>query len=81
MTIDEQIALLMRGAVDVISEEELAKKLMSIRPGLPIILCTGFSDMITEEDAKAIGISGFFMKPLVTNEIANTIRRVLDAGK
>ncbi|MBW2216420.1 MAG: response regulator [Deltaproteobacteria bacterium] len=59
---------------------ELAKKLMSIRPGLPIILCTGFSDMITEEDAKAIGISGFFMKPLVTNEIANTIRRVLDAG-
>jgi PAS domain S-box-containing protein len=60
---------------------ELAKKFMSIRPGLPIILCTGFSDMITEEDAKAIGISGFFMKPLVTNEIANTIRRVLDAGK
>lgn len=57
---------------------ELAKELMRIRPDIPIILCTGFSEVITEEEAKAEGILEFVMKPISTREMAETVRRVLD---
>jgi CheY-like chemotaxis protein len=58
--------------------KDLAKKLMIIRPDIPIILCTGFSEQIDEIRAKGMGISAFIMKPVVAREIANTIREVLD---
>jgi len=57
---------------------DLAKKVMAIRPGIPIILCTGFSERIDEHSAKAMGISSFVMKPIVMKEMALTIREVLD---
>ena len=56
----------------------LAKELLKIRPDIPIILCTGFSEQIDEKKAKEMGISAFVMKPIVMSEIANTIREVLD---
>ncbi len=58
---------------------ELAPKLLVIRPDIPIIICTGFSELITEDKAKALGIRAYVMKPVVMNEIAKTIRNVLDA--
>ena len=58
--------------------ENLAVELMQTRSDIPIVLCTGFSEMIDEEKAKAIGIRAFVMKPLVMNELAKTIRKVLD---
>lgn len=57
---------------------ELAQEIIRIRPGLPVILCTGFSEAITQEKAKAIGLKDFIMKPLIKNQIAAAIRRVLD---
>jgi CheY-like chemotaxis protein len=57
---------------------ELAQKLMGIRADIPIILCTGFSEVITEDKSKAIGIREYVMKPVIRSEIAKTIRRVLD---
>ena len=57
---------------------ELAKIFMQTRSDIPIILCTGFSEMVSEESAKAMGISAFVLKPIVMREIANTIRQVLD---
>jgi len=57
---------------------ELAEKILAIRPDTPIILCTGFSEVITEVQAKAIGIREFIMKPIVMREIGEAIRRVLD---
>jgi len=51
---------------------------LQIRPGFPVILCTGFSEMITEDNAKQMGIKAFVMKPLVMREIAQRVRRVLD---
>jgi DNA-binding NtrC family response regulator len=61
--------------------QRLAREILSIRPGMPIILCTGFSELITEEKAKAIGIQEFLMKPLVMEDLALVIRRVLDREK
>ena len=58
--------------------KDLAKEIMSIRPDIPIILCTGFSEQIDENSAIKMGISAFVMKPIVMQVIANTIRKVLD---
>jgi signal transduction histidine kinase/ActR/RegA family two-component response regulator len=58
--------------------DKLAQELLKIRPGIPIILCTGFSEHITEEKAKAMGIRGFAMKPLVMKDLARAIRNTLD---
>jgi CheY-like chemotaxis protein len=58
--------------------DELAAELMAIRPGLPIVICTGFSTKITKEKARAAGIRAFVMKPLLSRELAETVRRVLD---
>jgi two-component system cell cycle sensor histidine kinase/response regulator CckA len=58
--------------------KDLAKELMNIRPDIPIILCTGFSEEIDERRAKEPGISAFVMKPIIMRDIANTIREVLD---
>ncbi|QTA86637.1 response regulator [Desulfonema magnum] len=56
---------------------ELSRKMMRIRPDIPIILCTGFSEMITKEKARDMGIREFITKPARRNQIANTIRRAL----
>lgn len=56
---------------------DFAKELMKIRPGLPIILSTGYSELITEEESKKIGIREFFMKPYSLEQMAQGIRRAL----
>jgi PAS domain S-box-containing protein len=56
---------------------QLAKEFIAIRPEIPIILCTGFSDVISEEAAKAIGIKEFIMKPIVISDIACKVREIL----
>lgn len=56
----------------------LAKKLLAIRPDVPIILCTGFSETLSEEMAKRAGIKELMQKPLVRREIVAAIRGVLN---
>jgi len=56
---------------------QLAKKLFNIRPDIPILICTGFSEKISEHKAKAMGIRGYVMKPVVKSELAKKIREVL----
>jgi CheY-like chemotaxis protein len=56
----------------------LAKKLMQIRPQIPVIICTGYSEQIDESRAKELGIRGFLMKPFTIRELSKTVRKVLD---
>jgi signal transduction histidine kinase/CheY-like chemotaxis protein len=56
---------------------ELAKKLLLIRPGLPIVLCTGFSEIVDAGAAQRAGIRGFQMKPFSLREMAETVRSAL----
>ena len=58
--------------------EKLALEILRIRPEMPIILCTGFSEQINNERARSLGIRALVMKPFLKNEMARTIRRVLD---
>jgi PAS domain S-box-containing protein len=57
--------------------KELAKELMSIRPDIPIILCTGFSELINEDQALQAGIKGYIMKPYAAKSLNKAIRRAL----
>lgn len=57
---------------------KLALELIKIRPGTPIILCTGFSEQVSEETAVNFGISEFVMKPVNIRKLAKTIRKVLE---
>jgi len=61
-----------------ITGDQLAQQMMDIRPQIPVILCTGFNEAISEEKALAMGINKFVMKPVVKDELASTIRKVLD---
>ncbi len=56
---------------------DLARRMLQIRPNLPIILCTGYSSLITEDRAKAFGIKGFAFKPLARRDLAVLIHKVL----
>ncbi|MBC2717355.1 MAG: response regulator [Desulfobacteraceae bacterium] len=57
--------------------EVLAKEILKIRPDIPIILCTGFSETITKEKVIVIGIKDFLMKPVKIQDLAESIRKVL----
>jgi PAS domain S-box-containing protein len=56
---------------------ELAEKLFNLRPGQPIILVTGFSELVTPEEAKKAGVREYIMKPLSISELTNAIRKAL----
>jgi len=58
---------------------ELAERMLLIRPDIPIILCTGYSSIISEEEAKKIGIREFALKPLSKANLAELIRKALDS--
>jgi len=58
--------------------DKLSAELIKILPDIPILLCTGFSEKMTEEKAASLGIKGFILKPIVIKDLAQKIRDVLD---
>ena len=61
--------------------DRLAREMMAIRPDLPVILCTGYSTRVSEEKAAELGIKAFVMKPLGKEDLAKTVRNVLDEAR
>lgn len=57
---------------------DLARKLMNIRPDVPIILCTGYGDIINEDEIKSIGIKELLQKPSTAGELEEAVRRTLE---
>ena len=62
----------------VMTGDVLAKKLIKIRPEIPIILCTGLAREITGEQLKQMGIMRCIEKPLERSALATTVRQVLN---
>lgn len=62
----------------VMTGDQLAAKLIQMRPDLPIILCSGYSDKISEQSASEIGVKTILDKPLSKSDLAHTVRLVLD---
>jgi len=56
---------------------DLAKAVKAVRNELPIILCTGFNEQISQENAQSLGIQSLIMKPVGMQQLAETIRNVL----
>lgn len=56
---------------------ELAQKILALRSDMPIILATGFSEMVNEKKAKEIGIREFIMKPLAIRDLSQAVWKVL----
>jgi len=57
---------------------ELAHELFKIRQDIPMIICTGFSDRINEQEARNFGIMGVLKKPMSRTQIARMVRNVID---
>lgn len=60
--------------------DKLTKKLLAIKPDLPIIICTGYSERINEINTTALGIKGLLMKPVLKNDLAKLVRESLDGA-
>jgi len=58
--------------------DRMALEMMRIRPDLPVIVCTGFNELINRESARQLGIQAFLMKPFLKSEVAPIIRELLD---
>ncbi len=56
---------------------ELSREILAIRPDIPIILCTGFSETVDPQKVQAMGIREVRIKPLSLSEMATLIRRLL----
>ncbi|MCD4737131.1 MAG: response regulator [Bacteroidales bacterium] len=65
-------------AMPNMSGDKLSVELTKMHPDLPILLCTGFSDTMSEEKAASLGIKGFLLKPIVMKDLAQKLREVLD---
>jgi PAS domain S-box-containing protein len=66
-------------AMPWISGDRLAAQLSAIRPDIPVVICTGFSEIMDREKATSLGFKGFLFKPIVMKDLACAIRRALDA--
>lgn len=64
-----------------ITGERLAKKIHLLRPEIPIIVCTGYSEKINAEKARRLGIRGFLLKPILMDDLALCIKKTLEPQK
>ncbi len=55
----------------------LSEEMLAVRPGLPILICSGYSEQVDEEKIAAFGIKGFIQKPFTVSEISQAIRKAL----
>lgn len=56
---------------------ELSREILKVRPDQPIILCTGFSEAVSYERIREIGIGDFIMKPILKHELMKSIANML----
>jgi signal transduction histidine kinase/CheY-like chemotaxis protein len=61
--------------------DNLAQKILQIRPDMPVIMCSGFQDKITPEIIRNLGIKRVMLKPVARHYLARTIRETLDNDK
>ncbi|MBF0477745.1 MAG: response regulator, partial [Deltaproteobacteria bacterium] len=65
-------------AMPYMTGDKLAQEVLRLRPDIPVILCTGFSEAIDDDKAREIGVRGFLMKPVDVNILAKLVRKLLD---
>jgi CheY-like chemotaxis protein len=61
-----------------ITGDKFAEEILDVSPSMPIILCTGFSHLITKEKARELGIRKLLSKPILQRDLAIAVRDALD---
>ena len=61
-----------------LSGERPAREILAIRPDTPILLCTGYSQRLDEERARAAGLRAYLEKPLDRKRLAETLQETLN---
>ncbi|MEW6260737.1 MAG: PAS domain S-box protein [Thermodesulfobacteriota bacterium] len=64
-----------------ITGEALARRVLAIRPDIPVLLCTGYTELIQEDRARAMGIAAVLPKPLAVETLAEAIRRAVEGKR
>ena len=57
---------------------DLAKEILAIKASVPIILCSGYSELVNREKALAMGIAEYIQKPILIDNFLRSVRQVLD---
>ncbi|MBU4216942.1 response regulator [Candidatus Parcubacteria bacterium] len=60
---------------------QLADKIINIRPDIPIIMCTGYSSIMSPEVARGLGVKEFILKPVKMSDLSIIIKKVLEDEK
>jgi two-component system, cell cycle sensor histidine kinase and response regulator CckA len=58
--------------------EDLAKAVLEVRPSMPIIMCTGHSDTVSEELALSLGIKKYVHKPILGDDLVEAVQEILE---
>ncbi|MBF0102022.1 MAG: response regulator [Desulfobacterales bacterium] len=61
--------------------DRLAIEILGIRPHIPIIICTGYSEKLNEQMVNELGISKYIQKPLTKKLLEESVREVLDKSE
>ena len=61
-----------------ITGDKLAEEILHLRPGIPVIMCTGFSERLSREKAREIGIADYILKPVIMKHLAQAIHKALE---
>jgi PAS domain S-box-containing protein len=65
----------------LLTGDEIARRVKRLRPTVPVVLCTGYSEKMWPERARALGIDRFVLKPVVGAELAHVVRSALDGAR
>jgi PAS domain S-box-containing protein len=68
-------------AMPRLSGDRLVTELRAVRADLPVVLCTGYSERVGEQEARKLGIAGFLLKPYTQDVLAATVRDALAAAR
>ncbi|BBO86106.1 hypothetical protein DSCO28_66720 [Desulfosarcina ovata subsp. sediminis] len=77
---DEYDLILSDVTMPRLTGDRLAAEILAIRPDIPVILCTGYSRIVSEESARSIGVRALIAKPIVRRTLLSEIRKILDAA-
>lgn len=58
--------------------EKLAAEIKRVRPNLPVVVVTGFSEKMDEEKSRLMGVNGYLLKPVLKKDLAQLLRQIFD---
>jgi CheY-like chemotaxis protein len=66
-------------AMPGLAGSELIRRIRALRNELPVILCTGYSEILNHETAQTLGIDELLAKPYDIDQLKLVVRQVLDS--